>query len=75
MTSAIPSRSRALGSWLNTIIPITVAVAGRSEGALAIVDGTLVQRKFGKLENGEGAEESGTGGWVGITQRYWMAAA
>ena len=45
------------------------------EGALAIVDGTLVQRKFGKLENGEGAEESGTGGWVGITQRYWMAAA
>jgi YidC/Oxa1 family membrane protein insertase len=46
------------------------------EGALAIVDGTLVQRKFTKLEDGEGAaEESGTGGWVGITQRYWMAAA
>ena len=45
------------------------------EGALAVVDGTLVQRKFEKLEDGEGAEESGTGGWVGITQRYWMAAA
>ena len=45
------------------------------EGALAIVDGALVQRKFGKLEDGNGLEESGTGGWVGITQRYWMAAA
>ena len=45
------------------------------EGALAVVDGTLTQRKFTQLEDGNGAEESGTGGWVGITQRYWMAAA
>ncbi|WP_203291708.1 membrane protein insertase YidC [Maricaulis parjimensis] len=46
------------------------------EGALAVVDGTLIQSKFTKLEDGDGAEEeSGTGGWVGITQRYWMAAA
>ena len=46
------------------------------EGALAVVDGTLYQSKFTKLEDGDGAqEESGMGGWVGITQRYWMAAA
>lgn len=46
------------------------------EGALAVVDGTLFQSKFTKLEDGDGAEEeSGIGGWVGITQRYWMAAA
>ncbi|WP_339333628.1 membrane protein insertase YidC [uncultured Maricaulis sp.] len=45
------------------------------EGALAVVDGTLVQSKFGKLEDGDQTEESGIGGWVGITQRYWMAAA
>ena len=46
------------------------------EGALAVVDGTLFQSKFTKLEDGDGAEEeSGVGGWVGITQRYWMAAA
>lgn len=46
------------------------------EGALAVVDGTLYQSKFTKMEDGDGAEEeSGMGGWVGITQRYWMAAA
>ena len=45
------------------------------EGALAVVDGALVQSSFGKLEDGNQTEDNGTGGWVGITQRYWMAAA
>jgi YidC/Oxa1 family membrane protein insertase len=45
------------------------------EGALAVVDGRLIQRKFDKLENGEEDEASGVGGWAGITMRYWMAAA
>ena len=45
------------------------------EGALAVVDGRLIQRKFAKLEDGEQDEASGVGGWAGITMRYWMAAA
>ncbi|WP_291841828.1 membrane protein insertase YidC [Maricaulis sp.] len=45
------------------------------EGALAVVDGALVQSSFGKLEDGNQTEDNGIGGWVGITQRYWMAAA
>ncbi|WP_417488398.1 membrane protein insertase YidC [Maricaulis sp.] len=45
------------------------------EGALAVVDGAMVRSSFGKLEDGDQTEDSGTGGWVGITQRYWMAAA
>ena len=46
------------------------------EGPLAVVDGALTRTKFQRLAKGEGEEEiSGTGGWVGITQRYWMAAA
>ncbi|MDF1769980.1 membrane protein insertase YidC [Maricaulis sp.] len=45
------------------------------EGALAVIEGAMVRRSFGKLEDGEQIEESGTGGWVSITQRYWMAAA
>ena len=46
------------------------------EGAIAVVNGSTEQIKFSKLEDGEEMEESGsTGGWVGITQRYWMAAA
>lgn len=46
------------------------------EGTLAVVNGALTRTKFQRLAKGEGEEEiSGTGGWVGITQRYWMAAA
>lgn len=45
------------------------------EGALAVVDGRLIERKFAKLEDGEEDEASGVGGWAGITMRYWMAAA
>ena len=46
------------------------------EGPLAVVDGAVTRTSFQRLEKGEGEEEvSGTGGWVGITQRYWMAAA
>ncbi|WP_339743286.1 membrane protein insertase YidC [uncultured Maricaulis sp.] len=45
------------------------------EGALAVVDGRLIERKFSKLEDGEEDEASGVGGWAGITMRYWMAAA
>lgn len=45
------------------------------EGAIAVVDGVMTREKFGALEDGASAEENGTGGWVGITTRYWMAAA
>ncbi|MHA6287465.1 membrane protein insertase YidC [Maricaulis sp. CAU 1757] len=46
------------------------------EGAIAVVDGAMTRSSFNKLEDGDGQTEvSGTGGWVGITQRYWMAAA
>jgi hypothetical protein len=31
MTSAMPNRSVALGTWVSTTRPITVAVAGSSE--------------------------------------------
>jgi YidC/Oxa1 family membrane protein insertase len=44
------------------------------EGAIAVVGDRRYQRKYDKLEGGDGLEEGGTGGWVGITDRYWMAA-
>jgi YidC/Oxa1 family membrane protein insertase len=45
------------------------------EGALAVVDGQLTRSSFKKMEDGDEVRETGEGGWVGITQRYWMAAA
>lgn len=44
------------------------------EGAQIVADGQLTQRRFPKLEDGEEAEEAGTGGWVSITRRYWLTA-
>ena len=44
------------------------------EGALAFVGDRIFQRKYSKLEDDDNLEENGTGGWVSITNRYWMAA-
>ena len=45
------------------------------EGAIAVVDGAMEREKYSSLEDGAELEESGQGGWVGITTRYWLAAA
>ncbi|MBR9825997.1 MAG: membrane protein insertase YidC [Alphaproteobacteria bacterium] len=45
------------------------------EGAIAVIDGAMVRESFNALEDGASAEESGLGGWVGITTRYWLTAA
>ncbi len=45
------------------------------EGAISVVEGKMVRENFSSLEDGASAEESGQGGWVGITTRYWLAAA
>jgi len=58
------------------------------EGAMAMIDGRLERRKFTDMDDlvdapcidrrncsNETDQAEGTGGWVGITERYWMAAA
>ncbi|MEM0927944.1 MAG: membrane protein insertase YidC [Pseudomonadota bacterium] len=46
------------------------------EGPLGVVDGELQARKYKKLDKPQNAiEESGVGGWAGITDKYWLAAA
>ncbi|AUN30248.1 membrane protein insertase YidC [Niveispirillum cyanobacteriorum] len=43
------------------------------EGPLAIVDGTLKEYKYGDLkEDGKTINLSSTGGWIGITDKYWL---
>lgn len=44
------------------------------EGAIAVVGDHRIQRKYDKLEDGEDVQDDGTGGWVGITSQYWLAA-
>ncbi|MEL6227880.1 MAG: membrane protein insertase YidC [Pseudomonadota bacterium] len=46
------------------------------EGPLGVAGGELHSRKYKKLNNAKNTiEESGTGGWAGITDKYWLAAA
>lgn len=43
------------------------------EGPLAIVDGTLKEYKYKDLaEDGKTVNLSSTGGWIGITDKYWL---
>ena len=45
------------------------------EGPVAVVGGELFDMKFKKLAKERRASESGSSGWVGITDKYWLAAA
>ena len=46
------------------------------EGPLGVVGGTLYQRKYRALRKNKNkaVKEIGTGGWVGITNKNWLAA-
>ena len=45
------------------------------EGPISIVGKSLYQRKYKKILKKGGIEEKGERGWVGITNKYWLAAA
>ncbi len=47
------------------------------EGPLGVIGKALYERKYKKLAKNpdKRVEESGAGGWVGITNKYWLAAA
>ncbi len=47
------------------------------EGPLGVIGERLYERKYDKLRKNKNKQvnESGIGGWVGITNKYWLAAA
>lgn len=44
------------------------------EGPVGIVDNKLVDMKYKKLEKEGSRTEKGESGWVGLTDKYWLAA-
>ena len=44
------------------------------EGAVGIVGSKLYDKKYKKLAEGKTVDARGIGGWVGITNKYWLAA-
>jgi len=47
------------------------------EGPLGVIGNKLFERKYNKLKKNKDAkvEEAGVGGWVGITNKFWLAAS
>lgn len=45
------------------------------EGPISVVDKSLLQRKYKKIVNKGGMNRTGNEGWVGVTNKYWLAAA
>jgi len=44
-------------------------------GEMGIMDGKLVKRGYSRLEKGNGISETSTeGGWIGLTDKYWLSA-
>jgi len=55
-------------------VPPTIGRSVVHEGGLGVLGGTLEEYKYKKLmDDGKQAEES-TGGWLGITDKYWLVA-
>lgn len=45
------------------------------EGPISVVDNKLVDMKYKKLKKEGEASTKGEGGWVGLTDKYWLSAA
>ena len=44
------------------------------EGPLGVLDGSLKEVKYSELQKERQEEFNGTGGWIGITDKYWLTA-
>lgn len=54
--------------------PITAKTYILHEGPLGVLDGTLQEHKYDDLRKDRQIVEKGTGGWIGITDKYWLTA-
>ncbi len=45
------------------------------EGPISVVDGKYHEQKYKKLKKKGGYSVTGAGGWVGLTDKYWLQAA
>jgi YidC/Oxa1 family membrane protein insertase len=44
------------------------------EGMIGVLDGKLKLLKYPKLEKGEALQSASTGGWLGMTDKFWFTA-
>jgi YidC/Oxa1 family membrane protein insertase len=72
---ATPVQLASYGSVQRQGVPTDhAASAVVHEGAVGVLDGTLKTLKYKPWKKDGGAELSSTGGWLGITDKYWLSA-
>jgi YidC/Oxa1 family membrane protein insertase len=54
--------------------PVTSSTYILHEGPIGVLDGTLKEIKYSDLKPGKSDEFKSTGGWLGITDKYWLTA-
>ncbi|MBI1776814.1 MAG: membrane protein insertase YidC [Proteobacteria bacterium] len=59
---------------LRTNTPTVLGYYILHEGMLGVLDGTLTEIAYSKLAEQGKVEKASTGGWLGITDKYWLAA-
>jgi YidC/Oxa1 family membrane protein insertase len=72
--SAMPLTLYPFGIVARQGVPQTLASSVVHEGALGVLGGTLEEYKYKKLIQEKKKTEDSTGGWLGITDKYWLVA-
>src|SRR5690606_16072327 len=54
--------------------PTTAGFYILHEGPLGVIDGTLTEIDYDDLAEDGAVEKKTTGGWLGITDKYWLVA-
>jgi YidC/Oxa1 family membrane protein insertase len=54
--------------------PATAGYYILHEGPLGVFNGTLTEYNYDKLKDKKTIEAKSTGGWIGITDKYWLVA-
>lgn len=54
--------------------PATLGYAILHEGPVGVLNGSLKELKYKDLKEKHPIEEDTTGGWIGFTDKYWLAA-
>jgi YidC/Oxa1 family membrane protein insertase len=74
-TTSLPVVLQSFGSVQQHGLPSDLANSNIiHEGAIGILDGVLKQSKYKSWKKDGVVEFTSTGGWLGITQKYWLTA-
>ncbi len=69
-----PAQLYAYGLISRTDTPNVTGFYILHEGPLGVFNGTLEERKYTDVKESDKSEWKSTGGWIGITDKYWLTA-